>query len=90
MHPCSLAGNPLRRRARHRWWPAAASVAVLGVLLLAGCGSSGSSSSFQEEVRQFRETHVMCSERHYRRPCQIGPDGRLYRYLPGEHDKAQP
>lgn len=89
MQPRSVAGHPMRAWAGHWPWPAAASAALLGVLLLAGCGSSGS-SDFQEEVRKFRETHVMCSERHYRRPCQIGPDGRLYRYLPGEHDKARP
>lgn len=37
-----------------------------------------------EEIRRFRETHIECDRQFFREPCQIGPDGRLYKYNPGE------
>jgi hypothetical protein len=37
-------------------------------------------------IREFRATHYECNPHFYRTPCQIGPDGKLYEYNPGEHD----
>jgi len=60
---------------------------LAGALLcaaLAACSSAGSPASFEERVRRFRATHFECDPDNFRQPCQIGPDGRLYEYLPGE------
>lgn len=47
-------------------------------LLLAACSAGG------DRIEQFRATHTRCNPSHYRKPCQIGPDGLLYQYNPGE------
>lgn len=55
-------------------------------LALAACGPSYGEMQPEagDEIREFRESHIECSNRFFRRPCQIGPDGKLYRYNPGE------
>ena len=58
-------------------------VLLIALLLPAAC----TSSSDLREVEAFRATHVECNPRHFKRACQIGPDGRLYEYKPGEYDR---
>ena len=62
---------------------AAVLASVLCGGLLAAC-SGESHAGFQERLDRFRATHAECPKLLFREPCQIGPDGRLYQYLPGE------
>ncbi len=67
--------------ARRPAW--AAVVGLLGLaaaLTAAGCGGSGSS------IEDFRASHTECNPNFFRTPCQIGPDGKLYKYEQGERD----
>ncbi|HKI99223.1 MAG TPA: hypothetical protein VKB51_12185 [bacterium] len=61
---------------------------LLTTALVASCASPhiDPDQPKSAEIRAFRATHQECNPRMYRTPCQIGPDGRLYRYNPGEHD----
>lgn len=62
---------------------------VLGLMLSLGACSGPHVDPDQPQdasIREFRDTHFECNPRFYRKPCQIGPDGRLYEYKPGEHD----
>lgn len=70
----------------HVQYPLAGIVLSLA-LLLASCGglrSGVQKEPVSDDVREFRATHTECNRSHFREPCQIGPDGKLYRYNPGE------
>ena len=69
--------------------------ALLGASLLAllalpaGCSSMrlNPDDPNSRAIQEFRATHVECNPEFFRKPCQIGPDGKLYEYLPGEKDR---
>jgi hypothetical protein len=75
----------MHRRPTLPGWPA---LLLVLSMLLAACSSRhiGSDEPQDASIREFRETHIECPPHFYRMPCQIGPDGRLYQYNPGEND----
>ena len=66
---------------------------LVGALLcaaLAACSEQGSPDDpASERIRRFKATHLECNPRFYRQACQIGPDGKLYEYNPGEQDSQK-
>jgi hypothetical protein len=64
---------------------------LLALLIPAACASEHVEADQPKSAatRAFREQHIECNPHFYRTPCQIGPDGRLYQYLPGEPDPTK-
>jgi hypothetical protein len=62
---------------------------ALLLALPAGCSSHHIDPDQPQDaaIREFQATHTECNPNFFRRPCQIGPDGKLYRFNPGEHDR---
>ena len=52
--------------------------------LAAACSTSG-----DDAIRVFRRSHEDCLRKQMREPCQIGPDGRLYRFNPDEQPRLR-
>jgi hypothetical protein len=87
-----VSRSPVTRRTRIRrrrpaWIPPLLALAALAPACSSGVGSFDAPVS--DEVRAFRETHVECNPQMFQVPCQIGPDGKLYRYNPGETDRRR-
>ncbi len=65
-------------------------VAAAVCAALAACSEHGSPDDpASEPIRRFKATHLECNPRFYRQACQIGPDGKLYEYLPGESSDSK-
>lgn len=78
----------MTRMHRRPTLPGWLALLLVPAMLLVACSSSriDPDQPTSAAIREFRETHFECNPRFFRTPCQIGPDGRLYEFNPGEKD----